>query len=100
MGRIETERLLAVARDGRRAWQLAAEQCQMRGERSQALEFFRGAYERRPDLTEIQSAIRELRGAEFPLIEDPWSWPERTRFSKKRADTSPWQERRSRGSET
>jgi hypothetical protein len=67
MGRIETERLLAVARDGRRAWQLAAEQCQMRGERSQALEFFRGAYERRPDLTEIQSAIRELGGAEVSV---------------------------------
>ena len=39
----------------------------MRGERSQALEFFHGAYERRPDLTEIQSAIRELGGAEVPV---------------------------------
>ncbi len=71
MGRMETERLLAVAPDGGRAWQLAAEQCRMRGERSQALEFFRGAYERRPDLLEIQSAIRELGGAEISANRRP-----------------------------
>ena len=67
MGRIESERLLAVAPDGGRAWQLAAEQCRLRGERAEALKFFHGAYERRPDLAEIQTALRELGGTEIPV---------------------------------
>src|SRR5256885_345354 len=38
MGRLGVENLLEVAPDGGRAWQLAAEQCRMRGDRSMALE--------------------------------------------------------------
>jgi len=55
MGRLAVEKLLEVAPDGGRAWQLAAEQCQMRGDRSKAFELYRGAYQRRPDVPEIQA---------------------------------------------
>ena len=62
MGRLGVEKLLKVAPDGGRAWQLAAEQCRMRGDRSKALELFRGAYQRRPDVAEIRAAIQDLNG--------------------------------------
>ena len=63
LGRLETEKLLQLAPDGGRAWQLAAEQCLVRGDQSKALEFYEGAYRRRPDVLEIWQALENLKGS-------------------------------------
>lgn len=61
-GNEATAKLLAIAPDGGRAWQLAGEQSQLQGDHRRALELFEGAYERRPDLTQLRALIVKLGG--------------------------------------
>lgn len=63
LARIETEQLLKVAPDGGRVWQLAADQCRLRGDLRSALDLYRGAYARRPDIPEVRSALEDLQAS-------------------------------------
>lgn len=62
-GNEATANLMATAPDGGRAWQLAGEQFELQGDRHRALKMFLGAYQRRPDLTELHAEIIKLGGA-------------------------------------
>jgi tetratricopeptide (TPR) repeat protein len=63
IGRGATVHLIAVAADGGRIWQLAAEQLLLKGDRNGALKNYQKAYERRPDLTELHGLIAEMGGS-------------------------------------
>lgn len=71
LGRRETKKLLAAAPDGGRAWQLAAEQWVVRGDKAKALKFYEEALKRRPDLAELKIAIQEMGGtpAGEPIVD-------------------------------
>ena len=62
IGNDATLKLLALAPDGARAWQLAGEQFQMRGDKDKALDDFKEANARRPGLPELQTLITSLGG--------------------------------------
>ncbi|MGI8770049.1 MAG: tetratricopeptide repeat protein [Acidobacteriaceae bacterium] len=62
IGRDATLKLLTIAPDGGRAWQLAGEQFQLRGDREKALEDFKEASKRRPDLPELRALVAEMGG--------------------------------------
>jgi tetratricopeptide (TPR) repeat protein len=62
IGEAATEKLFSVAGDGGRAWQLAGEQYQLRGDRDKAVSMFEGALERRPDLVELHQTIAQMGG--------------------------------------
>ncbi|HEX3659932.1 MAG TPA: tetratricopeptide repeat protein [Acidobacteriaceae bacterium] len=75
MGKSATRRLLAVAPDGARVWQLAGEQCQFRGDDAQALRDFEQASARRPADVELRNLITSLGGtppapANSPTVHD------------------------------
>ena len=63
IGKEATYQLLTLAPDGGRAWQLAGEQAQLKGDRQEAMNDFREALHRRPDLTELGQAIKDLGGS-------------------------------------
>jgi len=62
IGKEATYQLLTLAPDGGRAWQLAGEQAQLKGDRQEAMNDFREALHRRPDLTELGKVIKDLGG--------------------------------------
>lgn len=62
LGQLETQELFAIAPDGARGWQLAAEQLKLRGETDKALVLFQGALQRRPELDDVRQTIQELGG--------------------------------------
>jgi tetratricopeptide (TPR) repeat protein len=62
IGKDRTIELLAIAPNGARVWQLAGEQCQLRGDRQTALADFDEASERRPDIPELRTLITQLGG--------------------------------------
>lgn len=62
IGKDATLRLLAVAPDGGRTWQLAGEQSLLQGNRQEALENFKGALQRRPDIPELRTLVAQLGG--------------------------------------
>jgi tetratricopeptide (TPR) repeat protein len=63
VGRNATVRLLAVAPDGGRIWQLAGEQLRLKDDRKGALRNFQEAFERRPDIEELRGLIAEMGGS-------------------------------------
>ncbi len=76
IGKAATLDLLAIAPDGGRTWQLAGEQSELQGNRRQALQNFKGALARRPDIPELRVKIAELGGpvtaaAAAPRSENP-----------------------------
>jgi len=73
IGRNATVHLLAVAADGGRIWQLAAEQLLLKGDRNGALTNFQKAFERRPDLTELPGLIAEMGGSAMAVQKKPGS---------------------------
>ena len=62
IGKEATVRLLDVAPDGGRTWELAGEQSQLQGNRHQAIDNFEGAFARRPDIPELAKMITALGG--------------------------------------
>lgn len=60
IGRAATLRLIQVAPDGARIWQLSGEQLLLKGDRKRALENFKEALKRRPDVPELSGLIAEL----------------------------------------
>ena len=62
IGQQSTLKLLALAPDGGRVWELAAEQCVLRHDRKGALQDFTQALARRPDLPELRKDIEEQGG--------------------------------------
>jgi Tfp pilus assembly protein PilF len=62
IGKENTLKLLTVAPNGGRAWQLAAEQFQLQGNQKKALEDFEQANARRPDVAELKAAVTEMGG--------------------------------------
>jgi tetratricopeptide (TPR) repeat protein len=73
IGRGATVHLIAVAPDGGRIWQLAAEQLLLKGDRNGALKNYEKAYERRPDLTELPGLIAEMGGSVVAVQNKPGS---------------------------
>jgi tetratricopeptide (TPR) repeat protein len=67
IGKDKTIELLAMAPDGARIWQLAGEQCQLRGDRQTALADFDEASERRPDIPELRTLVAQL-GGTIPVV--------------------------------
>lgn len=62
IGKDATRELLTIAPDGGRAWELAGEQSQLRGDRKKALEDFQEANKRRPDIAELPQLIADMGG--------------------------------------
>ncbi len=62
IGREATWKLLTLAPNGGRAWQLAGEQFQLQGDQKKALEAFEQASARRPEIVELRTAIVALGG--------------------------------------
>lgn len=62
IGQQATLKLLALAPDGGRVWELAGEQCLLRQDRKGALQDFQQALARRPDLPELKTEIEKLGG--------------------------------------
>ncbi len=60
LGRSTIVELLQAAPTGGRAWQLAGDQCRLRGEREAALRFYKGAAERRPDIEGLPVTLDAL----------------------------------------
>jgi tetratricopeptide (TPR) repeat protein len=69
LARLDTEKLFRSAPNGGRAWQFAAEQYRTRGNSVKALQLYEGAYERRPDIVEVRTAIQQL-GGTLPVLHD------------------------------
>ncbi|HZZ37782.1 MAG TPA: tetratricopeptide repeat protein [Acidobacteriaceae bacterium] len=67
IGKEATRHLLETAPDGARVWQMAGEQCQLRGEDPQALHDFEQAYTRRPSDRTLRKLIVSL-GATPPPV--------------------------------
>lgn len=63
LGKQAIAQLLARAPDGGRTWQLAAEQYELRGDNKKALELYRGALQKRPDLEEVRAKVVKLGGS-------------------------------------
>lgn len=63
IGQQATRKLLALAPDGGRVWELAGEQCLLRQDRKGALEDFKQALARRPDLSELRMEVEKLGGS-------------------------------------
>lgn len=66
IGKDATLKLLALSPNGARVWELAGEQCQMRGDRKTALSDFQEAAKRRPDIAELNQRIVSLGGSVVP----------------------------------
>lgn len=62
VGKDATLKLLAIAPDGGRTWQLAGEQLRLQGDRQKALKDFQGAIERRPDIPELRALVSDVGG--------------------------------------
>jgi len=62
LGRQATQQLLTVAPDGARAWQLSGEQLQLKGDSKGAVENYKAALTRRPQLSDVRSKVTELDG--------------------------------------
>src|SRR5439155_24899930 len=62
LGREATQRLLTIAPDGARAWQLSGEQLQLKGHSKGAVENYKAALTRRPQLSDVRSKVAELGG--------------------------------------
>lgn len=62
LGKEETIRLVRLAPDGGRVWQLAGEQSEIQGNEGKALELYIGASRRRPDIEELRTKIIALGG--------------------------------------
>jgi tetratricopeptide (TPR) repeat protein len=62
VGNDKTRKLLAMAPDGARAWQLAGEQFELQGDRKKALEDFEQANARRPDLEQLHQTVTAMGG--------------------------------------
>lgn len=62
VGRSATAKLLSIAPDGGRAWQLAGEQFLLQNDQAHARSLFEGALERRPDLVELRSIVERMGG--------------------------------------
>lgn len=60
IGNDETRKLLMLAPDGGRAWQLAGEQAQLQGNQQKAREDFEQANARRPDIAEIRATLAAM----------------------------------------
>jgi tetratricopeptide (TPR) repeat protein len=67
LGRQATQKLLTRSPDGARSWQLAGEQLQLNGNPKGALEDFRAALQRRPELEDVRAQIAELGGKVDPI---------------------------------
>jgi tetratricopeptide (TPR) repeat protein len=77
IGRQATWQLLTVAPNGGRAWQLAGEQFQLRGDRTKALDAFEQANARRPEIAELRAAVVAMGGKPAStLIEERASFRE------------------------
>jgi tetratricopeptide (TPR) repeat protein len=63
LGKQAIGKLLALAPDGGRAWQLAAEQYQLQGNTDKALQLYLGAFQRRPDIAGMRDQIVKLGGS-------------------------------------
>lgn len=63
VGKDTTVRLIAVAPNGGRIWQLAGMQYLLRGDHEKALEYFQEAIKRRPDIKELPGLIAAAGGA-------------------------------------
>ncbi|MGH9587409.1 MAG: tetratricopeptide repeat protein [Acidobacteriaceae bacterium] len=66
IGRQSTLKLLTLAPDGGRVWELAAKQCLLRQDRKTALQDYKQALARRPDLPELKKKIEDLGGTVDP----------------------------------
>ena len=62
LGNEETARLVRLAPDSGRVWQLAGEQFETQGNSGKALELYIGAFKRRPDLDDLRARIIALGG--------------------------------------
>jgi tetratricopeptide (TPR) repeat protein len=71
IGRQATWKLLTVAPNGGRAWQLAGEQFQLQGDQKKAREAFEQANARRPDIAELRTAVVAMGGKPAPVAEPP-----------------------------
>jgi tetratricopeptide (TPR) repeat protein len=71
IGKESTVELLRAVPNGGRAWQLAGEQYALRGDRKKALDDFEQANARRPDVSEIRTAVTELGGTPSPPAPAP-----------------------------
>jgi tetratricopeptide (TPR) repeat protein len=60
IGNDETRKLLMLAPDGGRAWQLAGEQAQLQSNQQKAREDFQQANARRPDIPEVQATLADM----------------------------------------
>lgn len=63
IGQVATAKLLEAVPDGGRVWELAGEQCLLRGDRKMALHDFKQANARRPDIAELRAMIRNMGGS-------------------------------------
>jgi tetratricopeptide (TPR) repeat protein len=66
IGKDATVKLLAVAPDGGRVWELAGEQSQLRGDHKSALDDFEQANARRPDIPELRASMSGMGGVARP----------------------------------
>ncbi len=72
LGQREIHRLVKLAPDGARLWELAGDQWRLRGDTGRAENFYREALRRRPELTEVRQSLTEVmaqqgKSAELPL---------------------------------
>jgi tetratricopeptide (TPR) repeat protein len=71
IGKENTVELLRAVPNGGRAWQLAGEQYALRGDRKKALDDLEQANSRRPDVSELRTAVTELGGTPSPAAPNP-----------------------------
>ncbi|MBZ5561481.1 MAG: tetratricopeptide repeat protein [Acidobacteriia bacterium] len=72
MGQVEIHKLVQVAPDGARLWELAGDQWRLRGDPGKAEAFYREALQRSPELAEVRESLAEVIAqqrnfAELPL---------------------------------
>lgn len=63
LGKVTTTQLIERMPDGGRVWQLAGEQSEAQGNRSNALKLYTAALERRPDLDALRGKVQALGGS-------------------------------------